>query len=77
MPLPETSPDQRRKEILFWFTRLNSFFRPWQRLLLRIGFGPIGGFFVRRRAERRRRLAAKGRGRISTSDFGDVRERNR
>ena len=76
MPLPETSPDQRRKEILFWFTRLNSFFRPWQRLLLRIGFGPIGGFFVRRRAERRRRLAAKGRGRISTSDFGEVRERN-
>lgn len=75
MPLPATSPGQRRKEILFWFTRLNSFFRPWQRLLLRIGFGPIGGYFIRRRADRRRRMAAEGRFRYSTSDFGDSRER--
>ncbi len=57
MPLPATPPAQVRKEIVFWLTRLNTLWRPWQRLLLRIGCGPIGQWLVRRRDARRERLA--------------------
>lgn len=75
MPLPATSKEQRSKELLFWLTRLNSFATWWQRLLLRLGFGPVGVWMVNRRIEKRRRLAASGRRHVSASDFGDSIER--
>ncbi len=57
MPLPRTPAAQVRKELVFWLTRLNTIWRPWQRLLLRIGCGPIGHWLVRRRDARRERRA--------------------
>ncbi len=76
MDLPATSPGQRRKEMLFWFSRLTPVF-PWvRRWLIRIGFSPLGGFFVRRRMAKRTRLAARGKVRLSASDFGDAKEKD-
>ena len=75
MELPATSPDQRKKEILFWLTRLTPII-PWvRRVLVRIGFSPLGGYFVRRRMEKRKKLAAAGRFKLSASDFGDAKEK--
>jgi hypothetical protein len=59
MALPATSPGQAKKEIGFWLTRLAPVVPGIGRLLLKIGFSPLGGFFVRRRMEKRRRQAAK------------------
>lgn len=75
MPLPAASPSQRRKELLFWLTRLNSFSRAWQKLLLKIGFGPLGAYLIARRLAKRKRLAAAGRVHLSASDFGDATEK--
>jgi len=75
MPLPATTAKQRRKDILFLLTRLNSFSRAWQQLLLRIGLGPIGVFLVNRRIAKRKRLAAQGKVHLSASDYGDATEK--
>lgn len=69
MGLPATSRAQALKEVAFWFTRLNTWSRGWQRLLLRLGFGPLGRWMVRRRVERRKRAARRDAARASSSDF--------
>lgn len=75
MPLPETTPEQKRKEMAFWFTRILPAFPRLAKLALKIGLSPIGGYFVRRRMKARQRAAASGKYMVSTSDFGDAREK--
>ncbi len=57
--LPRTSPRQLVRELLFWVTRLNTVSQRWQRLLLRIGFGPLGQWLLRRREQGRERVARR------------------
>lgn len=57
MPLPATAPAQRRKELIFWFTRLAPVVPAVQRWLVRLGFSPLGGWLVRRRMANRKRAA--------------------
>ncbi len=63
------------KEIRFWFTRIIPAWAPMSRFFLKLGFSPLGLFFVRRRIEARRRRAKKGHVVLSDSDFGTSVER--